>query len=109
MENPKGLSKGSLMPAYPWMRTDDLDISMTEKKISAMRSLGVPYEEGYETQALADLEAQANKIAKVIVSKMAQDFTKEELDAKYEEIRTKEIVALTAYLQRLGQDIKVEK
>ncbi len=109
MQNPKGLSKGSLMPAYPWMRTDDLDLSMTEKKISAMRTLGVPYEEGYEEQALADLEKQANKIAKVIVSKMAQDFTKEELEVKYEEIRKKEIVAVVAYLQRLGQDIKVEK
>jgi len=109
MQNPKGLSKGSLMPAYPWMRTDDLDISMTEKKISAMRTLGVPYEEGYEAQALADLQAQAEKITKEIVSKMEADFTKEELEAKFEELKTKEIIALTAYLQRLGQDIKVEK
>jgi cytochrome c oxidase cbb3-type subunit I/II len=39
------------MPAYPWMAEDDMDLSLTEKKITVMRTLGVPYPEGYEKQA----------------------------------------------------------
>ncbi len=109
MKVPKDMSPGSLMPAYPWMMTDDLDISLTKRKISAMRTLGVPYEENYEAQAIADLEAQALKIATNVVTKIKADDTKEEQEANIEIVKTKEIVALIAYLQRLGQDIKVEE
>jgi cytochrome c oxidase cbb3-type subunit I/II len=109
MKVPKDMSPGSLMPAYPWMMTDDLDISLTKKKISAMRTLGVPYEEGYEEKAMSDLEVQALKIATSIVTKIKGDDTKEEQDATIETVKTKEIVALIAYLQRLGQDINVEE
>ena len=109
MQVPKEMSPGSLMPAYPWMMTDDLDVSLTKKKISAMRTLGVPYEEGYEEKAMADLEAQSLKIATNIVTKIKADDSKEEKAAAIETVKTKEIVALIAYLQRLGKDIKVEE
>jgi cytochrome c oxidase cbb3-type subunit I/II len=93
MLDPRTMSPGSLMPAYPWLLSDDGDYSMTPNKISAMRTLGVPYEEGYEEQALADLEAQAEQI----VSNLKGDGI--EID------KNKEIVALIAYLQRMGTDI----
>jgi cytochrome c oxidase cbb3-type subunit I/II len=57
-----------------------------------MRTLGVPYPEKYEQQALADLEAQAKEIAATI-------------DPKDAELHKKEVVAIIAYLQRLGTDI----
>lgn len=62
-----------------------------------MRILGVPYPEGYEDQAEADLQTQANSITK---------------NLKSEGVNTssdKEIIALIAYLQRLGTDIKLKK
>jgi cytochrome c oxidase cbb3-type subunit I/II len=93
MLDPRLMSPGSLMPAYPWLISDDLDVSLTAKKISAMKTLGVPYAEGYEEQALADLEAQAETIA----TNLKADGI--EID------KSKEIVALIAYLQRLGTDI----
>ncbi len=108
MKSPATMSPGSIMPAYPWMITDDLDVSLLEKKIAAMRTLGVPYEEGYESKALDDLQKQALKIAKSMVSKIKDGDSQESKDAAVEELKTKEIVALTAYLQRLGQDIKVK-
>ena len=43
MEDPRSKSPGSIMPAYPWLLTQDLDISKTTTKITAMRKLGVPY------------------------------------------------------------------
>jgi cytochrome c oxidase cbb3-type subunit I/II len=100
---PKELSPGSIMPAYPWLADDDLDISKTEKKISVMRNLGVPYEEGYESEALRDLEVQANEIAARII----KDISEEGSSIVQEELAQKEIIALIAYLQRLGTDIKI--
>ncbi len=95
MLDPESMSPKSVMPPYPWLYEKDLDVSLTEKKISAMRTLGVPYEEGYEEQAMADIEMQQQEI----VDRLEGDGIKVSKD--------KEIVALIAYLQRLGTDIKV--
>ncbi|MCK6613163.1 MAG: cytochrome-c oxidase, cbb3-type subunit I [Ignavibacteriaceae bacterium] len=94
MLDPRTMSPGSLMPPYPWLIEDDLDYSNIGKKISALRSIGVPYPEGFEQNAAALLEQQAQEIA---------------LDLKNAGTPVdpnKEIVALIAYLQRLGTDIK---
>lgn len=96
MENPESMSPNSLMPSYPWLITDDLDISDTKKKINVMRSIGVPYDEGYEDVANEDLVAQAEEIA--------LDLQENGIPAEPQ----KEIIALIAYLQRLGTDIKVK-
>lgn len=107
MIRPKDVSEGSIMPAYPWMRTDDLDISLTGKKIKAMQKLNVPYKEGYANQAVADLKEQARTIAEDIVNnfepEVLKNVNKEDL---IKDIEKKEIVAVIAYLQRLGTDIK---
>jgi cytochrome c oxidase cbb3-type subunit I/II len=94
MENPSSMSPGSLMPSYPWLLTNDLDVSTTESKINSMRSVGVPYSEGYEKVANDDLQNQAQMIA--------MDLQNAGAPAE----PNKEIIALIAYLQRLGTDIK---
>lgn len=94
MENPSSMSPGSLMPSYPWLLSNDLNTSNTESKISVMRSIGVPYPEGYEKIANEDLQAQAEKIALDLQNAGAPAEP------------NKEIIALIAYLQRLGTDIK---
>ncbi len=100
---PKKVSAGSLMPAYPWMAEDDIDIKHLEGKISAMRTLGVPYPDGYEKQALNDLKNQAKEIARDILTDLkTSGFTEKDV----EEMHMKEVIAITAYLQRLGRDIK---
>jgi cytochrome c oxidase cbb3-type subunit I/II len=99
---PKEVSANSIMPAYPWMAEDEMNLSHTEKKITVMRQLGVPYPEGYEKQAMADLKAQALEIATDIVKNISKNPTPE----KIEELSSKDIVALIAFLQRLGTDIK---
>jgi len=92
--DPTTMSPGSIMPPYPWLIEQTLDISTTPDKINAMRKLGVPYEEGYEDKANEDLQRQA----KTIADNLAADNIKVQSD--------KEIVAVIAYLQRLGIDIK---
>ncbi|MFN3918197.1 MAG: cytochrome-c oxidase, cbb3-type subunit I [Flavobacteriales bacterium] len=98
---PAEISPGSIMPAYPWMLKEDLDLTYTKRKISAMRKLGVPYPEGYEEQAMEDIRLQSLKIAESIVKDVSEDPTPE----KVETLSKKEVVAIIAYLQRLGSDI----
>ncbi|RQO74114.1 cytochrome C oxidase Cbb3 [Pedobacter sp. KBW06] len=96
MLDPQTMSPGSIMPPYEWLITQKLDTTTTISKINAMRSLGVPYEEGYEHTANSDLDIQAKAIA--------ADLQKNNIKVKSD----KEIVALIAYLQRLGTDIKAK-
>ena len=97
MENPRSMSPGSLMPPYPWLLENDLNTSTTAAKIRALRKIGVPYPEGYEDIANDELVKQADAIA--------LDLQKNGIPAEPQ----KEIIALIAYLQRLGTDIKVNK
>ncbi|MBP1653495.1 MAG: ccoN [Bacteroidetes bacterium] len=94
MNEPVSMSPGSIMPPYPWLLTQDLDVGSTPGKIRAMQSLGVPYPAGYDERAVADLKLQAEAIA--------LDITRAGAPADPQ----KEIIALIAYLQRLGTDIK---
>jgi cytochrome c oxidase cbb3-type subunit I/II len=91
------MSPGSIMPRYGWLLEDDLDTSTTKAKIEAMQTLGVPYEKGFENEANADLHKQALEIQ----ARLKQSGIKANAN--------KEIIALIAYMQRLGTDIKAEK
>ncbi len=97
MEDPRQMSPGSLMPSYPWLLEQQLDTDYTSAKINVMRTIGVPYAEGYEDQAISDLQIQAQEISDdLLESGILVD-------------SDKEIIALIAYLQRLGTDIKVKQ
>ena len=94
---PDAVSTGSIMPPYPWLFEQMIDKGQTAKKITALRRVGVPYEENYEATANDDLDLQA----KGIVDNLKAD--------GIEVMPEAEIVAIIAYLQRLGKDIKADK
>lgn len=96
MADPRAISPGSIMPAYDWLFTQELNTGSTESKINGMRTLGVPYADGFEKTANDELMKQANEIT--------QDLAKNDIRVE----SNKEIIALIAYLQRLGTDIKGE-
>jgi cytochrome c oxidase cbb3-type subunit I/II len=96
MLEPESMSPGSLMPRYPWIIEDKLNTSTTEKKIRTMQALGVPYPQEYDKEALNDLYRQAEEIA-VRLKDQGIDVEPD-----------REIIALIAYLQRLGIDIKTK-
>ncbi len=96
MLDPTTMSPNSIMPTYSWLLDDDLNTSLLSGKIKAMKTLGVPYPEGYEDKAIDDLNKQASEIA----ANLKKD--------GIETASNKEIIALIAYLQRLGKDIKTE-
>jgi cytochrome c oxidase cbb3-type subunit I/II len=104
MYEPSWITTGSIMPAYPWLFHNDLDIEGTPGKIRAMQTLGVPYADQYDMIAVADLKAQAKGI--VANLQADDDVTKMIQTEDIKHIESKEIIALIAYLQRLGTDIK---
>ncbi len=93
--DPPSMSPGSIMPSYNWLFDDNIDTNRTESMIHAMQKLGVPYPDNYALQANHDLLKQADSIK----ASLKGD--------KISTPDTKEIVALIAYLQRLGKDIKL--
>jgi cytochrome c oxidase cbb3-type subunit I/II len=97
MDDPQAISPGSIMPAYSFMLDKELDTASTPVKIKAMRTMGVPYHEGYEYIANKDLVDQAAKIQ----SNLLKDSIRVKPNA--------EILAIIAYLQRLGTDTEKNK
>ena len=91
--DPQKMNEASIMPKYPWLAQKEIDIQSTPAKIRAMKVLGVPYPDNYEQQAIADLKAQADSIAKDLGANGIQTNS------------NREIIALIAYIQRLGVDI----
>ncbi len=94
MNNPVNTSPGSIMPAYPWLAENDLDIEKTADKLRAMQTLGVPYSNEEIQNGVENLKKQAQSITE----NLAKDGIALEPN--------KELVAMIAYLQRLGMDIK---
>ena len=95
MDNPRDTSPGSIMPRYSWLLTQKMETDSLPARLNALRKIGVPYPAGYENgPAQKDLQAQAEKV----VANLKMGSVKADPD--------KEIIALIAYLQRLGTDIK---
>ncbi|MFZ1692183.1 MAG: cytochrome-c oxidase, cbb3-type subunit I [Flavobacteriales bacterium] len=102
MYDPTSMSPGSLMPPYTHLYEHDLDTTTTKKKIEAMLTMGVPYDKepyspGFSDRANAHLRQQSDAIV--------AGLKKDNIDAD----GNKEIIALIAYLQRLGTDIQAKE
>jgi len=95
MEDPRSTTPKSIMPPYAWLLEKELDLSQTQDKVDTMAMLGVPYSAEAISAAQTDAEKQAAEIAAEV-----------EAQGGPSGLANKEIVALVAYLQRLGADIK---
>jgi cytochrome c oxidase cbb3-type subunit I/II len=116
MWDPQSISAGSIMPGYKWLFDNEaMDISDIEAKMKVMQTLGVPYTDAEVANARKAMAKQAQGIEDNL--KADPDFvksyenSKKVAAAKGEEfvpMSQREIVAMIAYLQRLGTDIKVK-
>jgi cytochrome c oxidase cbb3-type subunit I/II len=115
MYDPQSTSSGSIMPSYKWLINSELDKSNTENKMKTMVTLGVPYSEEEIARAQQWMDEQGTQIEKNLYSD--PDFVAtyeaskkyaEENGEDFVEMKDREIVAIIAYLQRLGTDIKVD-
>ncbi|MFN8135068.1 MAG: cytochrome-c oxidase, cbb3-type subunit I [Bacteroidales bacterium] len=91
--DPRKINAQSIMPKYPWLAENEIDIASTPAKIRVMQYLGVPYPEGYDQKAIDDVKSQAEKIAAGLQSQGINVAA------------SKQVIALIAYIQRLGTDV----
>ncbi len=89
--DPRSTSPGSNMPSYSFLKTAPLDLESVSKKLSVMRSLGVPYTDLDVRGAATLARAQAESIRAEL----------EKAGAKIP--ADTELIAMIAYLQRLGR------
>ncbi len=94
MENPRAVTPRSIMPPYPGMMTARIDFQGIQKRVDVMAMLGVPYGDAVH-DAAGQARAQARTLAAAIVAQGGPSG-----------LEDREVVALVAYLQRLGIDIK---
>jgi cytochrome c oxidase cbb3-type subunit I/II len=91
--DPQKINAQSIMPKYPWLAESEIDVEATPAKIRVMQYLGVPYPEGYDLKANDDLKVQAEAIAAGLKTN------------GIDVAASKQIIALIAYIQRLGTDV----
>ncbi len=97
MLDPRAISPGSNMPRYPWLLTTPTDVGALPAKLRVMRTLGVPYPD----QSPAAIFASVDEQSKAIVADLKTAGIKVDKD--------REIIALIAYLQKVGKSEAVTK
>jgi cytochrome c oxidase cbb3-type subunit I/II len=95
MQDPRSTTPQSIMPAYPWLARQRVDWTAVERGVAAQVTLGVPYAK----DEVANAAGLARKQAEQIAAEIAQQGGPSGLEDS-------RVVALIAYLQRLGTDIK---
>jgi len=96
MNRPTDTSEGSIMPAYPWLLEDETDYAGIDAKLRALATLGTPYE-----VELGNGAALAKTQADEVFAKLVE----ENSDYANSGLADKKVIALVAYLLRLGTDI----
>ena len=94
LENPRQINERSVMPAYAWMLSKDLDFAGIPSRLRAQSRVGVPYDEVTISNGDGLARKQAAEMAQQIVDQKGPSG-----------LENKQVVALVAYLQRLGKDL----
>jgi len=102
--NPRTPSPGSNMPAFPWLFEQPTDVAALPHKIAVQAQLGVPWPPLRQDQITDMVETQAQEIAQSLVAAKVYLPTKADLQgpALRNHLATAKVVAVIAYLQKLG-------
>ncbi|NUQ61248.1 MAG: cytochrome-c oxidase, cbb3-type subunit I [Pirellulales bacterium] len=93
-QDPRQVTQGSVMPAYPWLLERQIDFNVIEPRMAAMQRLGVSYRDDEIRDAAESARRQASVVAANVVA-----------DQGPAGLENKEVIALVAYLDRLGKDL----
>lgn len=96
--NPADTSPGSIMPAYPHMIEQPLDFSQATRSMTALSKVGVTYDAAAIAGAESAARAQSEKV-------FAQLVTENGNAQGVEGVKGTRVIALIAYMQRLGTDL----
>jgi cytochrome c oxidase cbb3-type subunit I/II len=94
IENPRQLVQGSIMPTYAHLLEQDIPWNEVRADVKAMSLIGVPYTQAEIEGSIANAKEQAQRLATELVAQQG-----------YPDLQDKKVIALVAYLQRLGTDI----
>ena len=101
---PRSVVKESIMPNYPWLLQNSLQYNDIEKRLRALKLVGVPY-----SQTQAEYEHNVKRFGKDVaeqldISQAENNLVKQAIDNNYDGVpsRITEMDALVAYLQVLG-------
>ena len=97
-ENPQVFTEGSIMPSYKHLLKGELDFGAIQPRIRALAMVGTPYGE-----AVKSAEPMARSQAKRIADDIRTQMPGVELP---EDLENRKVIALIAYIQRLGTDIQ---
>jgi len=93
LNDPQASTQGSIMPSFAPLLYAEIDFKSVQRQIDAVAALGAPYDREL-TEAEPMARQQAAEIGKSIVEQGGNTG-----------FETKKVVALIAYLQRLGTDL----
>lgn len=94
MLDPRSVTPGSIMPPYPWLFEKKIDFKIIRKKLKVLKALGTPYtDDDIQNAPELAIEQSAEIMAKLTEMGVP------------DKMKDKEIIALIAYLQRLGTDL----
>jgi cytochrome c oxidase cbb3-type subunit I/II len=96
-KNPRDVISQSIMPSYPWLHTSNTDFYSLRRKLLAFKAMGVPYS--------AEVVANADMIAEKEALVIANELRAQGVDVN--QLERKEIIAMIAYMQALGQKQKL--
>jgi cytochrome c oxidase cbb3-type subunit I/II len=100
-ENPRQTSANSVMPSYPWLLKQEVNFGEVQSRIDALAMLGHPYGDLIEgDNATRHAEAQAMQIADELRSQAGEYPLTDAAN-----LHKKKVIALIAYMQRLGTDL----
>ncbi len=91
MLNPREVTPDSIMPNYVWLFSKKTDFNILPRKLKVMKALGVPYSDEQINNAIPNAKEQAEEIMAILIEGGVD-----------EKMKDKQIIALIAYLQRLG-------
>jgi cytochrome c oxidase cbb3-type subunit I/II len=95
MKNPRDVTPGSTMPNYPWLYTDKTNVEALPAKLRVQRMLGVPY------------SPMSSEVISQLVTGQEQMIVDDLKTTGTNVLPDREIVALIAYLQKIGKSEKV--
>ena len=103
LNNPRAVVPGSIMPAYPWLARNELDIKHIAEDLAVQQTLGVPYTDEMIENAIVDAEAQGTAEADTegLIDRYKKANTGS-FTGRVAGARLTEADALIAYLQSLG-------
>ncbi len=95
LEDPRQLVSQSIMPGYKHLLDQKLDFGSIQSRVNAMAMLGVPYGDAVKPK-------EAERLARLQADKIAADLVSQ---GGYKSMADRKVIALVAYLQRLGTDL----